>query len=245
MVLAEAAARISVGRSCSFAAKHGRRLSRCCSADGLDDLLASARAHLGFRLQGHVADLVEEQRPAVRQFELPRRSATAPVKAPFMWPNSSLLDQFLGDGGTIQLDEGALPTPAQPGICRATSSLPCRSRRKSGHGRWFAPPSRSARAAGPWRSSPRPLSALSTVARRRGFSLPPAPLADRIGRSPARSSPAERLLDEVVSTELDRADGGLDVAVPRNHHHGESDPRCRSFSSVTSVHAGSQFVQPR
>ena len=30
----------------------------------------------------------------------------------------------------------------------------------------------------------------------------------------------ERLLDEVVGAELDRRHRGLDIAVPRNHHHG-------------------------
>ena len=47
--------------------------------------------HLGLRLGRHVADLVEEDRAAVAPPRTGRaRRASAPVKAPFSWPNSSL-----------------------------------------------------------------------------------------------------------------------------------------------------------
>ena len=45
------------------------------AADRLDHLFLERAQHLGLRLQAHVADLVEEERPAVGQLEL-----AAPVR---------------------------------------------------------------------------------------------------------------------------------------------------------------------
>jgi len=45
--------------------------------------------HLCLRARAHVADLVQEDGPAVRLHELADLSPVAPVNAPLSWPNSS------------------------------------------------------------------------------------------------------------------------------------------------------------
>ena len=77
--------RISVGRSLLVAAiTRTSTFTRRRAADRLDHLLLQGAQHLGLRLQAHVADFVEKQRPAVGRLELAAPSATAPVNAPFM-----------------------------------------------------------------------------------------------------------------------------------------------------------------
>src|SRR5205085_11924813 len=46
-------------------------LNRLLSADALERLLLQHAQHFGLRLQTHVADLIEEQRAAVGELELP------------------------------------------------------------------------------------------------------------------------------------------------------------------------------
>ena len=66
------------------------------------------RRSLAWRLRADVADLVEEERAAVRP---PRRGragrAWAPVKAPRSWPKSSDSENALGDGAAVHGHEGA------------------------------------------------------------------------------------------------------------------------------------------
>ncbi len=89
----------------------------------------------------------------------PRRSPTAPVNAPLHVAEQLALDQLLGDGRAVHLDERARAPPAQR-VDRSARPAPCpsRSRRRSARGRWSAPPWPPARAAAAWRSS-RPPSA--------------------------------------------------------------------------------------
>ena len=81
------------------------------AADRLHHLLLQRPQHLGLRLQAHVADLVEEDRPAVRVFE-----AAAPVgdragEGAAGMAEQLRLDQLLGDGGAVHLDERPAPPP--------------------------------------------------------------------------------------------------------------------------------------
>jgi hypothetical protein len=83
-------------------------LDRLRAADRLHRLLLQHAQHLGLRLQAHVADLVEEERAAVGQLELAARSATAPVNAPFTWPNSSLSISSSGIAAQLTSTNGPL-----------------------------------------------------------------------------------------------------------------------------------------
>ncbi len=70
------------------------------------------------------------------------------------------------------------------------------------------------------------------------------PLADGIADDEHRLFQRERLLDEVVGAEFDRADGGLDVAVPGDHHHRRVDaPVPQLLERDEAVHARQPDVE--
>jgi len=69
-------------------------LSSCRQA--LELLLLQHPEQLGLQLVRNVADLVEKQRPLVRQLEASDLLVDCPVKAPFSWPNSSLSKRPVG-----------------------------------------------------------------------------------------------------------------------------------------------------
>ena len=69
---------------------------RLVAADALELLLLEHAQHLRLGGRRHVADLVEEQRAAVACSNLPIRWRSAPVNAPFSWPNSSLSSSASG-----------------------------------------------------------------------------------------------------------------------------------------------------
>ena len=61
----------------------------------------------GLRLERHVADLVEEQRAALRPARSARpRAGSAPVKAPRSWPNSSLSISSRGIAAMLMATNG-------------------------------------------------------------------------------------------------------------------------------------------
>ena len=60
------------------------------AAHTLEAALLEHAQHLRLGLGRHVADLVEEDGAAVGRLEAALRRASAPVKAPFSWPKSSL-----------------------------------------------------------------------------------------------------------------------------------------------------------
>jgi hypothetical protein len=78
----------------------------------------------GLRLHRHVADFVEEQRAAGRLLELADVRATAPVKAPFSCPNSSLSISSAGMAAVLTATNGPSRRPPSWWIASATSSLP-------------------------------------------------------------------------------------------------------------------------
>jgi hypothetical protein len=62
--------------------------------------------------------------PPCASSNLPRRSATAPVKAPRTWPNSSLSMSSSGIAAQFTSTKGPLRRRLIAWMCRATSSLP-------------------------------------------------------------------------------------------------------------------------
>ena len=73
----------------------------------------------------HVADLVEEERAAVRLLEAAAAAATAaPEKAPFSWPKSSLSTSSAGTAAQFIFTKGCSRRGDSSWMARATSSLP-------------------------------------------------------------------------------------------------------------------------
>ena len=68
----------------------------CVPAHALELALLEHAQELHLHLGRHLADLVEEERAVVGELEAPGLRATAPVKAPFSWPKSSLSIRFRG-----------------------------------------------------------------------------------------------------------------------------------------------------
>ena len=94
-------------------------------AHRLDALLLEHAQHLGLGLEGHVADLVEEQAcPPSASSNLPLRAASAPVKAPLVWPNSSLSIRSSGMAAQFTSTKGPAARRLRWWMLRATSSLP-------------------------------------------------------------------------------------------------------------------------
>jgi hypothetical protein len=56
----------------------------------------STALQLHLRSRRHLADLIEEERPAIREFEQTRSRSPAPVNAPFSWPKISLSSSVSG-----------------------------------------------------------------------------------------------------------------------------------------------------
>ena len=160
----------------------------------------------------------------------PRFWRTAPVKAPFSWPNSSLSEQVLGQRTAVHLD----PRPARARARRSGSRArtgPCRCRSRRAAARWsrWAPPSRRATApAASAGESPitvaRPCVSESTVP-----AEPPVVALQRRARGRAcemgrRSRPRSRLPCSRRRRRPSRSAlrPSLEVAVGGHHHH----PRC-------------------
>ena len=102
-------------------------LDRRAAADrGILALLQHAQEP-GLRLGRHVADLVEEERAALGLLEAAGRARSAPVKAPFSWPNSSALDQVARDRRHVDGDERAVRAACRSRAARAPPA-PCRCR---------------------------------------------------------------------------------------------------------------------
>ena len=74
-------------------------------ADRLDFPFLQHAQHLGLRAQRHVADLVEEDRAAVRGDELAGLFADRAGERSLLMPEQLRLDQLLGDGRAVDLDE--------------------------------------------------------------------------------------------------------------------------------------------
>ena len=78
------------------------------AAQALELLLLQNAQQLGLELQRDVADFVEEQRALVRQFEAPNLARDGAGERASFVAEEFALQQSHGDGGAVDLDEGAL-----------------------------------------------------------------------------------------------------------------------------------------
>ena len=84
-------------------------LMRLVAADALELPLLQHAQQLDLHGRGEVADLVQEERAAVGHLEAALAGlATAPVKAPFSWPNSSLSSSVSVRAAQLTLMNGPL-----------------------------------------------------------------------------------------------------------------------------------------
>ena len=151
---------------------------------------------------------------------LPRRSATAPVKAPRTWPNSSLSISSSGNGGAVHLDERPRPAPAHrvnvsrdqllSGAVLAEDQHAAVGRRSRRH--LLAQPHHDVAVADHQVLRVHLRSQREIL----GFETP---LPERVPDDEHRLLEGERLFDEIERPHLDRPDCGLDVAVARDDHH--------------------------
>src|SRR6185436_5082880 len=75
------------------------------AADALELPLLQHAKELRLEIERQVADLVQEERAFVRELEAPDPSSDRTgERAPFV-PEDFTLEQIVGDGGTVQLDE--------------------------------------------------------------------------------------------------------------------------------------------
>src|SRR5262249_28685053 len=81
-------------------------------ADAFQLLFLQYAEQLGLHRERHFADLIEEQRAAIRQFKaagfVPERSR----KSPFHVPEEFALEETFGNRAAIQLDQGTLASRA-------------------------------------------------------------------------------------------------------------------------------------
>jgi len=81
--------------------------------DPLHRLLLQRPEHLGLGPEGHVPDLIQKERPPVGELELAPAPGDSPGERAFLVAEQLGLDQLIGDGGTVHLDEGPLATRGQ------------------------------------------------------------------------------------------------------------------------------------
>src|SRR5262249_34569151 len=80
---------------------------RLVPATTLEGLPLEHTQHLGLGGRRHVADLVKKRVPPLHCSNLPMRRRSAPVNAPFSWPNSSLSSKFSGMAAQLRARNGA------------------------------------------------------------------------------------------------------------------------------------------
>ena len=133
-----------------------------------------------------VEPLASSKRPVCR--------ASAPVKAPFSRPNSSLSTSVVRDRAAIDADHRAgAPRPSVRGSRWRAAPCRCRSRRSAAPSSWSARPVRSARArAGSPDSGPSPPTDRAGPSLPAGDTRSPRAAAREGGRSPEAPGAATR-----------------------------------------------------
>ena len=81
-------------------------LDRLGAAQALELLFLQHAEQLGLQLRGDVADLVEEQRPLVRQLEAADLLADGAGEGALLVAEQLALQEPRGDGRAVELDEG-------------------------------------------------------------------------------------------------------------------------------------------
>ncbi len=101
-------------------------LDRLLAADALELLLLQRAQQLHLHRRRHVADLVEEQRPAVGELEPPELLLDRTGERALLVAEQLALEQRLGQRGAVDLDERAVRAPAQA-VDRARDQLLARA----------------------------------------------------------------------------------------------------------------------
>ena len=104
-------------------------------ADALELLLLHEPQDLALQRQRHVADLVEEERAAVRELRLADLAPGGPGEGALLVAEQLVLEQVLRDRGAVDRHERALGAARRAGAARG-SSAPCRCRSRPAAARW-------------------------------------------------------------------------------------------------------------
>src|SRR5581483_8533790 len=91
--------------------------NRLLSADALERLLLQHPQHLRLRLEAHVADLVEEQRAAVRELEFSLPLIDRAGERALAMTEELRLDQLLRNRRAVHIDERLLRAMREPVQC--------------------------------------------------------------------------------------------------------------------------------
>ena len=206
----------------------------CCPADRLDDLLLQRAQDLGLRLQAHVADLVEKQRAAVGELELAAPIRGGAGERPLDVAEQLALDQLFRNRGAVHLDERPGPPAAHrvnapgdellAGAVLAVDQHPTVGRRCHGH--LLAQLRHRVALA----HHPQPAIDVGSQCAILGFE---PPLTDGVADDEDGLLERERLFDEIVRAQFDRAHRRFDVAVTEIITTGASTRRSRSRARVT------------
>jgi len=83
-------------------------LDRLDAADALELVVLDHPQELHLHLPGQIADLVEEERPLVRELEAPGLAGDGPREGALLVAEQLALDEVLGDRRAVDLDEGVV-----------------------------------------------------------------------------------------------------------------------------------------
>src|SRR5438067_3615923 len=99
-------------------------LRRLHAPDALELALLDGAQELDLHLQRDLADLVEEERPAVRELEASRLRLHGAGEGPLLEPEQLGLDELARNGSTVDLDERPVAARGRLVSAVATSSFP-------------------------------------------------------------------------------------------------------------------------
>src|SRR5438128_4930925 len=207
---------------------------RVLAADPLERLLLERAQDFRLGLEAHVADLVQEERAAVGELELATTPRQRAGEGPLLVAEQLGLDQLLGDGRAIDLDEGALAArrlhvdgPRHQLLAAAVLAV---DQHAAGGGRGGRDLVAERADRGALADDLGAL--LEARAQGRVLALEPRVLEGPTDRDQDLLE-RQRLLDEIVGAQARRLDGRLDRAVARDHDHDRSG-RARLISARVS-----------
>src|ERR1700674_909109 len=211
----------------------------------LEALFLENAENFRLRAEAHVADFIEEERPAVGLLKFADLVFRRPGKAALNVPEQLGLDQLLGNGRAIDFHERALVTQTS-GMQRARHELLAGTtlavdqhaavgRRRDGnllthcfHGNAVA----------------NNLVAITQFAAQQLVFIFEPPLLNGVANQDDDLFKRERFFDEIKSAELCGAHGGLDRAVTGNHDdRGRSGGRLQAAQRLEAVHPRKPDVQ--
>ena len=174
---------------------------------------------------GHVADLVEEERPAVGLLPLALAVLEGAGERALHVAEELALDELLGDRGAVDLDErarrarrGAVESPRDELLARPALSRDEDARVRGARARDLG---LQARHRGAFAEEDLLLGGARVAARELASQVVAlareAAAFERLLERQEDALEGERLLEEVVRAALDGPDGRLDRAVPRDH----------------------------